>query len=179
MRSAAVTSRVDETWVRAAYAAYGSELYRFALRSLGDRGLAEEAVQDTFLKAWKAYERFDGDLGSERTWLFAIIRNTIIDLARARGVRPPLPHGTTIDEQTSSIEAQVDQMIEVWLVEEALARLSEEHRRALVSVHISGQDYETVAAELGIPTGTLKSRVYYGLKALRLVLDELGWSEDE
>ena len=65
----------DAEWVSAAYAAHGPELYRFALRSLGDSGLAEEAVQSTYLRAWRNADRFDDDLGSLRTWLFAIISN--------------------------------------------------------------------------------------------------------
>ena len=65
----------DETGVREAYAAHAGELYGFALRSLGDSALAEEAVQDTFLRAWRAGDRFDPELGSLRTWLFAIMRN--------------------------------------------------------------------------------------------------------
>ena len=78
----------NDDGVRAVYAAHGPELYRFALRSLGDRGLAEEAVQETFVRAWQAANRFDDALGSLRTWLFAIIRNVVIDLSRARAVRP-------------------------------------------------------------------------------------------
>src|ERR1700739_1831657 len=76
--------------VREAYAAHSGELYRFAVRSLGDRGLAEEAVQETFVRAWRAADRFDDELGSLRTWLFAIVRNVVIDLSRARAVRPGL-----------------------------------------------------------------------------------------
>src|SRR6266446_152945 len=78
----------DDDGVRAVYAAHGPELYRFAVRSLGDRGLAEEAVQETFVRAWRAADRFDDALGSLRTWLFAIVRNVVIDLSRARAVRP-------------------------------------------------------------------------------------------
>src|SRR5215469_1195398 len=80
----------NDDGVRAVYAAHGPELYRFALRSLGDRGLAEEAVQETFVRAWQAADRFDESLGSLRTWLFAIIRNVVIDMSRARSVRPAL-----------------------------------------------------------------------------------------
>src|SRR3954452_107438 len=79
--------------VRAVYAAHGSELYRFAVRSLGDSGLAEEAVQETFLRAWQAADRFDEALGSLRTWLFAIVRNVVIDLSRARAIRPTVAAG--------------------------------------------------------------------------------------
>src|ERR1700674_1974276 len=80
----------NEDGVRAVHAAHGPELYRFAVRSLGDRGLAEEAVQETFVRAWRAADRFDDELGSLRTWLFAIVRNVVIDLSRARAVRPGL-----------------------------------------------------------------------------------------
>src|SRR5215471_3730144 len=83
--------------VRTVYAAHGPELFRFALRSLGDGGLAEEAVQETFLRAWQAAERFDETLGSLRTWLFAILRNVVIDLSRARAVRPDL---AAVDHQS-------------------------------------------------------------------------------
>lgn len=76
---------------RAVYAAHGRELYRFAMRSLGDRGRAEEAVQDTFVRAWRAADRFDRELGSLRTWLFAIVRNAVIDLSRARAVSTDAP----------------------------------------------------------------------------------------
>ena len=69
--------------MRAVYAAHGAELFRFAFRSLNDRGLAEEAVQETFVRAWQAADRFDDRLGSLRTWLFAIVRNVVIDLSRA------------------------------------------------------------------------------------------------
>src|SRR5476651_261718 len=88
----------NDDGVRAVYAAHGPELYRFALRSLGDRGLAEEAVQETFVRAWQAANRFDDALGSLRTWLFAIIRNVVIDLSRARAVRPALAVGNRANE---------------------------------------------------------------------------------
>ena len=77
--------------VREAYAAHAGELYGFALRSLGDAGLAEEAVQETFLRAWRAGDRFDPQIGSLRTWLFAILRNVVIDLGRARASAPGSP----------------------------------------------------------------------------------------
>ena len=78
----------DEREVRDAYAAHGGEMYGFALRSLGDPGLAEEAVQEAFLRAWRAGDRFDPEIGSMPTWLFAILRNVVIDLGRARSARP-------------------------------------------------------------------------------------------
>src|SRR3712207_9333201 len=78
----------SEAGLRAAYDALGSELYRMTYRALNDDGLAEEAVQETFLRAWRAADRYDPKRSSLRTWMFAIARNVTIDLARARSARP-------------------------------------------------------------------------------------------
>jgi RNA polymerase sigma-70 factor (ECF subfamily) len=166
--------------VRTVYAAHGSELYRFALRSLGDAGLAEEAVQETFLRAWQAAERFDETLGSLRTWLFAIVRNVVIDLSRARAVRPEL---ASVVSQANTTDApgadDIDRILMAWQVEEALRMIGEEHRVAIVEVHYKSRSYADVAVDLGVPVGTVKSRVFYALKAMRLALEELGWSGDD
>ncbi|MFN0093091.1 MAG: sigma-70 family RNA polymerase sigma factor [Acidimicrobiales bacterium] len=170
----------QQQWLQGAYAEHGAELYRFALRSLGDRGLAEEAVQDTFLRAWRASERFDARVGSLRTWLFAILRNRIIDLGRARAVRPPLAGGgaeTDAEPVGAATTAALDNALLAWHVEEALRRLRDDHRVALVEIHVRGRPYQEVADELGVPAGTMKSRVYYALKALRLTLEEMGLDE--
>lgn len=167
MQSGALKRERD---VREAYAAHSGELYGFALRSLGDAGLAEEAVQETFVRAWRAGDRFDPQIGSLRTWLFAILRNVVIDLGRARASRPRVAEG--------GIEPSVEPLEEVllsWQVEEAMRRLGDDHRRVLVETHYRGRPYAEVAAELGVPEGTIKSRVYYGLKALRVALEEMGF----
>jgi len=156
--------------VREAYAAHAAELYGFAVRSLGDAGLAEEAVQETFLRAWRAGDRFDPQIGSLRTWLFAILRNVVIDLGRARAVRPRLAEG--------GVEASVDPLDEAllaWQIEEAMRRIGDEHRRVLIETYYRARPYAEVAAELGVPEGTVKSRVYYGLRALRVALEEIGY----
>ena len=168
----------DAEWVTAAYAAHGGELYRFAVRSLGDQGLAEEAVQTTYLRAWRNAARFDNDLGSLRTWLFAIIRNVIIDLARARRVRPATVSSDVDLASTAHPTDDIDQALLSWQVEEALRRLSADHRTVLVETYFRARPHEQVACDLGIPVGTVKSRVYYALRALRLALEELGWSDD-
>jgi RNA polymerase sigma-70 factor, ECF subfamily len=172
----------DAEWIAAAYAAHGRELYRFALRSLGDSGLAEEAVQTTYLRAWRAAGRFDESLGSLRTWLFAIVRNVVVDMARARRARPALAVAPATEfgvEQWPASESEVDRVLVAWQVEEALRRLSPDHRNALIEIYFRSRSYDEVAIEFGIPTGTVKSRVYYALKALRLALEELGWNGDE
>src|SRR3954453_17709196 len=158
--------------VREAYSAYAGELYGFAVRSLGDAGLAEEAVQETFVRAWRAGDRFDPQIGSLRTWLFAIPRNGVIDLGRARAARPRVAEGG-IEPSVEPLE----QALLSWQIEEAMRRIGEDHRHVLVETHYRGRPYAEVAAELGVPEGTVKSRVYYGLRALRVVLEEMGYED--
>jgi RNA polymerase sigma-70 factor (ECF subfamily) len=162
----------DERDVRAAYAAHAGELYGFAVRSLGDSGLAEEAVQETFLRAWRAGERFDPQIGSLRTWLFAILRNVVIDLGRARAVRPPLA-----EREVEPAVEPFEEALLAWQLEEAMRRIGDQHRRVLVETYYRGRPYAEVAEELGVPEGTVKSRVYYGLRALRVALEEIGYDD--
>jgi len=162
----------EEDGVRAAYRAYGAELFGFAVRSLGDHGLAEEAVQETFLRAWRAADRFDPSIAPLRTWLYSIMRNVVIDLTRARAVRPSVTSAApAIVEGPDAYEAALVS----WQVEEGLRRLGADHRQILVETYYRARPYAEVASELGIPEGTVKSRVYYALRALRLALEEMGW----
>ena len=174
-------AELPDAALRAAYDAHGGELFRFARRSLGDAGLAEDAVQEAFVRAWRASARYDPAKASQRTWLFAILRNVVIDVVRARRSRPPLaPRGDAVpgsDDEGAVTDDGIDQMLTVWQVEAALAELADDHRTALVEVHWRGRPYADVADELGVPEGTVKSRVYYGLRAMRTALESQGWRD--
>lgn len=165
--------------LRAVYDAHGAELYRFARRSLGDAGLAEEAVQEAFVRAWRASATYDPARSSQRTWLFAILRNVVIDLVRARRSRPALASGAGGEQDAAAglAEDGIDRMLTLWQVEAALAELADDHRHVLVEVHWRGRPYAEVARELGIPEGTVKSRVHYGLRAMRGALEAQGWRD--
>jgi RNA polymerase sigma-70 factor, ECF subfamily len=168
--------RVDGGFdVRAAYAAHGAELYRFALRQLGDGGAAQDVVQEVFLRAWRAADRYDPQLSGLRTWLFAIARNVVVDEARRFAVRPwqrTLTDGSGAD--VPGVVGIDEAVVDAWVVEEALRRIGEDHRSAIVQTHLRGRPHAEVAAELGIPVGTLRSRVFYGMRALRLAMEEMG-----
>ncbi len=164
-------SFADDEGMRTAVNAFSGELFGFAVRALGDRGQAEDAVQETFVRAWRATKRFDPALGSQRTWLFAILRNVLIDASRRRIERPVVIDGE------AAIEDQIDGMLRSWLIEEALNRLTPEHRYAVVQVSYQGRAAIDLAVELGVPESTVRTRLFYGLKALRLALDELGWND--
>ena len=162
----------SEIEVRAAVVAYSGELFGFANRALGDAGHAEDVVQETFLRAWGAGHRFDPTLASLRAWLFAILRNVIIDTVRARSSRPGV--ASPVDTATAD---EIDGLLKAWVIEEALRRLTHEHRQAVVEVYYHGRSAADVAAQLDLPAATVRSRLFYGLKALRLSLDELGWDD--
>jgi len=163
----------DEQELKAAYSRYAGELFGLARRTLDDAGLAEEAVQETFLRAWRAADRFDPAVGSLRTWLFAICRNILVDMTRARAVRPRVV-GRDVPEVPDPFD-DLDQVLTAAGIEAALQQLSERHRVVLVEVHLNGRPIPEVAADLGVPPGTIYSRLYYGLKALGVALEEAGW----
>lgn len=89
----------------------------------------------------------------------------------------PVPLHTPEDTAAASVSGFDEQMMNAWLVEEALQRIGPQHRSALVETYLRGRPYAEVAAEQQIPIGTLRSRLFYGLKALRVVMDEMGVHE--
>ncbi|MET9490302.1 sigma-70 family RNA polymerase sigma factor [Nocardia sp. NPDC006630] len=141
-----------------------------ALRRLGDTGLAEHAVQETLLRAWKACASYDPARGSVRTWLLTIERNILTDIARVRTARPG---DANWDEITDIAEGRcagpdfTDRLADGLLVSELLAHLPGPQRDAVVQVILRDRAYQDVAADLGIPVGTVKTRVHYALRSLR------------
>lgn len=168
---------LDEGVIRAAYSAHAGEMFGFAMRSLDDRGLAEEAVQETFVRAWRFGDRFDPQLGTIRAWLFAILRHVVIDIARARAVRPQPASEDAIQTAADPGNDALEQAFLAWQIEEALRRIGDDHRRVVIETYFHRRPYAEVAAQLEIPEGTVKSRVYYALRALRLALEEMGWDD--
>jgi RNA polymerase sigma-70 factor, ECF subfamily len=158
--------------LRTLYRRYGGELYGFALNALGDRGLAEEVVQDTFTNVWRNAERYDPERGSFRTWIYALARNRIVDLRRRASVRPSLAVPGT-GEEPGAVDRALEDALLRWQVAASLARLSPQHREVLRLAHFEALTMKEIAAALGLPLGTVKSRTYYALRHLRLILDEM------
>jgi RNA polymerase sigma-70 factor (ECF subfamily) len=172
-RARPVTESADEEGLRIAFLAYSGELYGYARRSLADAGAADEVVQETFIRAWRARSRFDPELGSLRTWLFAIERRIVIDHARSRALRQTSP----MPDEMAQVGDDIEKALVGWQVEEALRRLRPEHRQVLVETYYRGRSGREVAVELDIPEGTVRSRLFYALQSLRLTLDEMGWDQ--
>ena len=158
--------------LRALYRRYGGELYGFAYSALGDRGLAEEVVQDAFTSVWRHASEFDPERASFRTWLYGVARNRIVDMRRRAAARPPLADGT--DTEDGALDESLEQAALRWQIAAALAHLSPEHRTVIRLAHFEALSLREIAAATNLPLGTVKSRSYYALRHLRLVLDEMG-----
>jgi RNA polymerase sigma-70 factor (ECF subfamily) len=141
-----------------------------AMRRLGDFGLAEHAVQETLLRAWRSCASYDPDKASVRTWLLAIERNALTDIARVRSARPGESSWDDLDERADRRWVQADfaeDLADGLLVQQLLARLPQVQRHAVEQVILYDRAYRDVAADLGVPVGTVKTRVHYALRSLR------------
>ena len=167
--------RADETGeaMRALYRTYSGELYGFALNALGERGAAEEVVQEVFTRAWRHAEAYDPSRGSVRTWLYQIARHAIIDARRRAAVRPGLPLHEP-GPGSEPVGESVEQAMLGWQVAMALERLSADHRQMIRLAHVQGLTMREIAEHTDLPVGTVKSRTWYALRQLRLVLEEMG-----
>jgi RNA polymerase sigma-70 factor, ECF subfamily len=157
-----------ETLIRTLYAEHGRSLLAYATRLTGDRAAAEDVVQETLVRAWKHAGDLTTGRGSVRGWLLTVARNIVTDRARARAVRPA-EVADVVDKppvQGDHSESVVNTMV----VMDALDKVSPEHREVLVQLYYRGRSVAEAANELGVPPGTVKSRSYYALRALRAVM---------
>jgi RNA polymerase sigma-70 factor (ECF subfamily) len=166
-------SPAEDAALRTLYEQHAAPLLSYALRlSGGDRGRSEDIVQETLLRAWRHPEALDPARGPVRSWLFTVARNVAVDAHRARRSRP-----TEVGDEALAVVPAVDeieQALDTWLVADALATLSPDHRAVIVETYYRGRSVAEAAAVLGVPAGTVKSRTFYALRALKLALEERG-----
>jgi RNA polymerase sigma-70 factor (ECF subfamily) len=169
----------DERALSGLYDRYSGLIYGTGMRYLGDRGTAEELVQDVFTSVWKNAAGFDPGRASFATWLYRITRNRATDLIRRRNARvrtvtnEPLLEPGEIDP-SGAISSRFD-------VAAALARLSPVHREVLVLAYFRGLSQREISERTNTPLGTVKSRTTAALRALRETMGPAKnrWSPDE
>jgi RNA polymerase sigma-70 factor (ECF subfamily) len=158
--------------LRMLYRDHAAALLAYATWFTDDRQAAEDAVQETFLRAWRHLPRLLADGRPLRPWLRQVLRNVLTDVARVARNRPTSP----LDE--TAVEPEVDggfaNVLDRGLLTGALQRLSPEQRQVLHEIYYRGVPAERAATALGIPAGTVRSRHHYALRALRLALVESG-----
>jgi RNA polymerase sigma-70 factor, ECF subfamily len=166
-------SPAEDSALRALYEQHAGPLFAYALRLTGgDRGRSEDIVQETLLRAWRHPQALDPERGPVRSWLFTVARNVAVDAHRARRARP----AEVGDEALAVVPAvdEIEQALDRWLIADAMSALSAEHRAVLVETYYRGRSVAEAAQTLGVPAGTVKSRTFYALRALRLALEERG-----
>jgi RNA polymerase sigma-70 factor (ECF subfamily) len=157
--------------LRALSDAHATALWRYVVHLTSNPSGADDIVQETLMRAWRTPKILQQAPESARSWMFTVARNLVIDEYRSARKR----HELTTDELPERVERdRTDALFETLLVEEALAGLGMEHRSVIVHSYYGGRSIAETAAELGIPEGTVKSRLHYGLRALRLALQEKG-----
>jgi RNA polymerase sigma-70 factor, ECF subfamily len=168
----AAIARGDERALGELYDRFGGVAYRLALRVLRDPALAQDAVQDAFLAAWRTAVAFDPARGKASTWLLTLVHRRAVDLVRREDRRRAEP----LDEAPVAPGDAVDESVEVReerrRVQAALARLPPDQREALELAYYGGLSQSEVAERLGVPLGTVKSRMFTGLSKLRDLLDQ-------
>jgi len=157
--------------LRDLYRDHAPALLRYAQWFTDDRAAAEDAVQETFLRAWRHLPRLLTDGRPLRPWLRQVLRHVMIDVDRtARSSRETLHDTVPVERQ---VDGGYDCLLDRSLLELVLRDLSPAHREVLVETYYRDAPAERVAARLGVPAGTVRSRLYYALRAVRSRLDEL------
>lgn len=159
--------------LRAVHAAHGPALERYVARLTDDPAQAQDVVQETLLRAWRHPEVLERPEGSVRAWLFTVARNLVVDELRSAHHRRELASAEVPDRGEADATQAV---LDAWLVADALVSLSPEHRAVVVDAYYHGRSVAEMASAHGVPPGTVKSRMHYALRALRLALQEKGVS---
>jgi RNA polymerase sigma-70 factor, ECF subfamily len=152
------------------YRRYARPVFGLALRRLGDRGRAEDAVQETFASVWRAARSYKPERGPGAPWLYAVARNAIIDRSRVRTEPPAELPDEPSGEPGPPERAEVGWT--AWRVHRALEELSDNERAVLELAYWSGLSQSEVAEYLGIPLGTVKTRTRSALARLADLLEE-------
>jgi RNA polymerase sigma-70 factor (ECF subfamily) len=163
----------EQAAVAELYDRYSGVAYGLALRVTADRSTAEDVVQDAFVSLWKQARRFDAERGRVRSWLLTIVHNRAVDAVRRRSKRSEraLPEGP---EEFIATRGRPEELTE-WAMEaeavrEAMSQVPEEQRRTIEMAYFQGLTHVEIAERMGVPAGTVKSRLRIGLDKMRLAL---------
>jgi RNA polymerase sigma-70 factor (ECF subfamily) len=162
---------LDDEAIAAIYRDYYSMVRRMAFRGTGDAAAADDVTQEVILRVWRAAPRPD----NIAAYLAQTTRNLLVDRYRAASRRPR--EVTQVDENYSEPVYDVDEIdraLDALLIDQALARLSAEHVSVVRLLHVQRMSITDAATTLGVPEGTVKSRAFYALRQLRVILDEMG-----
>lgn len=166
-----MTTSAQDAALQGLHDRHALELWRFAMRLTRDPQTAEDVVQEALLRAWRDPELTSRSDTASRAWLYTVVRHLVIDRWRSAAVR----HETTVEEIADrAVTDRTAEVLDRWLVTDALGLLSLQHRQVIAAAYYEGRSIADISARLGVPEGTIKSRLHYGLRSLRLALQEKG-----
>lgn len=157
----------------ALYQEFGRPLLAFVLTlTAGDRQWAEDVVQETLIRAWRNADKLDREPEMLRAWLHTVARRIVIDGWRSRQARPREVEEAAPD--SVGVPDESDRTLSAMVVYEALRNLTPEQREAVLQTYLRDRTVNEVATALGVPPGTVKSRIYHAVRALRRALRDRG-----
>lgn len=165
-------ARGDENALRKLYRAFERPLYTLGIRWLHDQALAEELVQEVTLRIWRRARNFDPAKGAAGSWIFGVARNVASDLGRAKERTP-----TPVEDPIVAITAEPwneESSWQQWQIATAVQNLPVEQQKIIHLAYVLQFTQSEIAKALGIPLGTVKTRLYQGLRSLRPMLAEIG-----
>ena len=176
----AAFQRREPSGIRALYREYGRLVYAVAYRVLGRQDLAEEAAQETFVRAWKAADRFDVDR-DPASWLATIAKRAAIDVYRREARRPAvaLSEVAAGDRALVSLPPELGTLDAVWHVRRAIDELPPDEATIVRLQHLDGMTHSEISEQLGIALGTVKSRSHRAHRKLAGLLGHLRSAPDE
>jgi RNA polymerase sigma factor (sigma-70 family) len=178
VRSRGVGARSDEELLEAVatgdddalgvlYDRFGRTAYALAFRVLRDRALAEDAVQEAFLAVWRSADGYRRERAKPGTWILTLVHRRAVDLVRREDRRPAAPLDEAPELTALPVAEEVDLRERRSAVQAALAQLPDDQRQALELAYYGGYTQSELAERLGVPLGTVKSRMFSGLSRLR------------
>jgi RNA polymerase sigma-70 factor (ECF subfamily) len=175
----ALAAREDEEALAQLYDRYGRVAYGVALRIVRDQALAEDAVQEAFLTVWRTAGSFRADRAKPSTWILTLVHRRAVDVVRREERRraAPLEGTDEPDERGRAADEEIELTDRRRIVQEALRQLPDEQREALELAYYGGLTQSELAERLSVPLGTIKSRMFTGLRRLRDLLAEAGIDE--
>jgi RNA polymerase sigma-70 factor (ECF subfamily) len=161
-----------EAALSALYDRYARTVYGVGLKILGNRSLAEDLVQEVFLKVWRSADTFDSSRGSFSTWLYRVTRSCALDLyrkraSRVRQVPDGAPHIAAAKDSSAGPQEIVDESWLSWRVSRALEALDAPHREVIELAYFGGLSQREVSERTGVPLGTVKTRTASAFRRLR------------
>jgi len=169
-----IAERADPAAFRELYEAYGPRVKAYMMRKGADAGTAEDLAQETLLTVWRKAALYAGDRGSMTTWVFAIARNLRIDKLRREVPWQELPEGRLAEASSEPLpDEAVAEKERQERVQAALAGLPPEQKEVVSLAYVEGLSHSEIAERLGLPLGTVKSRMRIAYQKIRQALESL------